>query len=213
MIAVVAVEEDEDLRRLRARRDGLDPRETGPSVAASRLGHDGRPPRAGDVRGRVGRAVVDDDDLLHPRARKVVEHARDPALLVEDGHDDAHPHLVGPGGRAILPCMDATTDRSSTAAAPSAAGDRTAWGVLVGLLRSMRPHQWTKNVFVFAALIFAQKFDRLDDILRATAAFGLFCALSGAVYIINDLVDREKDRAHPHKHLDRKSTRLNSSHL
>jgi 4-hydroxybenzoate polyprenyltransferase len=65
----------------------------------------------------------------------------------------------------------------------------------------MRPHQWTKNVFVFAALIFAQKFDRLEDIALATAAFGLFCALSGAVYIINDLVDREKDRAHPRKRL------------
>lgn len=71
----------------------------------------------------------------------------------------------------------------------------------MGLIRSMRPHQWTKNVFIFAALIFAQRFDRLDDVLRTTAAFGLFCALSGAVYIINDLVDREKDRAHARKRL------------
>ena len=72
---------------------------------------------------------------------------------------------------------------------------------MVDLLRSMRPHQWTKNVFVFAALIFAQRFDHPDDVLRTTAAFGLFCALSGAVYIINDLVDREKDRQHARKRL------------
>jgi len=87
-----------------------------------------------------------------------------------------------------------------TTATGSSTAD-TAPGVVMGLLRSMRPHQWTKNVFVFAALIFAQKFDHLEDIGRATAAFGLFCALSGAVYIINDLADREKDRAHPRKRL------------
>lgn len=65
----------------------------------------------------------------------------------------------------------------------------------------MRPHQWTKNVFVFAALLFAQRFDRPADIARTTCAFALFCMLSGAVYIINDLVDREKDRAHIRKRL------------
>ena len=63
----------------------------------------------------------------------------------------------------------------------------------------MRPKQWTKNVFVWAALIFDVKlFDR-GPFLRTLATFILFCLISGAVYIINDLVDIEKDRQHPRK--------------
>jgi 4-hydroxybenzoate polyprenyltransferase len=73
--------------------------------------------------------------------------------------------------------------------------------MIVALLKSMRPHQWTKNVFVFAALIFAQRLTHLEDVVRAFLAFLLFCALSGAVYIVNDLVDLEKDRAHARKRL------------
>jgi 4-hydroxybenzoate polyprenyltransferase len=65
----------------------------------------------------------------------------------------------------------------------------------------MRPKQWIKNVFVFAAIIFSD--DRLwmrpDQILLALGAFVIFCACSGAIYLINDLVDIEKDRAHPKK--------------
>jgi 4-hydroxybenzoate polyprenyltransferase len=107
--------------------------------------------------------------------------------------------------------MDATKSPPRTGASSLAGGrepadgvgarNRSAAGQIVGLVRSMRPHQWTKNVFVFAALIFAQRFDRSEDVLRTLAAFALFCALSGAVYIINDLVDREKDRAHARKRL------------
>lgn len=72
-------------------------------------------------------------------------------------------------------------------------------GIPGAILVSMRPHQWTKNVFVFAALIFAQKLGDTPSLLKATAAFALFCVLSGTVYIINDLADREKDRTHPRK--------------
>jgi 4-hydroxybenzoate polyprenyltransferase len=67
------------------------------------------------------------------------------------------------------------------------------------LLKTMRPKQWTKNVFVWAALIFDVKlFDR-GPFLRTLATFILFCLISSAVYIINDLVDIEKDRQHPSK--------------
>ena len=62
----------------------------------------------------------------------------------------------------------------------------------------MRPRQWAKNLFVFAGLLFAQKlFTPLAA--RAVAAFALFCALSGAMYVLNDVADREKDRLHPRK--------------
>ena len=72
-------------------------------------------------------------------------------------------------------------------------------GQLKLLLKTMRPKQWTKNVFVWAALIFDVKlFDR-GPFLRTLATFILFCLISGAVYIINDLVDIEKDRRHPSK--------------
>ena len=67
------------------------------------------------------------------------------------------------------------------------------------LLRSMRPRQWIKNVFVLAALIFSQHLLDGTYALRSLAAFALFCLLSGAIYLINDLFDIEKDRSHPEK--------------
>ena len=68
-----------------------------------------------------------------------------------------------------------------------------------GLLRTMRPKQWTKNAAVFAALIFDAKVFQLDPLLRTLAGFVLLCAVTGAVYIINDLADIEQDRQHPTK--------------
>src|SRR5512139_2258152 len=67
------------------------------------------------------------------------------------------------------------------------------------LLRSLRPHQWTKNLFVLAALAFSKHLFDADALVRALAAFLVFCALSGATYILNDLVDLEQDRRHPVK--------------
>jgi 4-hydroxybenzoate polyprenyltransferase len=67
------------------------------------------------------------------------------------------------------------------------------------LLRTMRPKQWTKNIFVWAALLFDQKLLQPGPFLRTLVVFLLFCLISSAVYIINDLVDIEKDRQHPSK--------------
>lgn len=67
------------------------------------------------------------------------------------------------------------------------------------LLKTMRPKQWTKNVFVWAALLFDEKLFRAGPFLRTLGAFMLFCVISGVVYIINDLADMEKDRQHPQK--------------
>ncbi|MCX6035667.1 MAG: decaprenyl-phosphate phosphoribosyltransferase [Chloroflexi bacterium] len=71
--------------------------------------------------------------------------------------------------------------------------------MLRALLKTMRPRQWTKNVFVFAALVFDGKLFHLPDFLRTLAGFGLFCLISSAVYIFNDLLDVETDRQHPAK--------------
>jgi 4-hydroxybenzoate polyprenyltransferase len=63
----------------------------------------------------------------------------------------------------------------------------------------MRPKQWTKNVFVLAALVFDRKLFQTEYLLHTLAGFAIFCLISSAVYLINDLVDIEKDRMHPVK--------------
>lgn len=70
---------------------------------------------------------------------------------------------------------------------------------LYHVFASMRPHQWTKNLVVFAGLIFSRNFHQKDLLLRSVAAFVVFCLLSGVIYIINDIADVEKDRLHPTK--------------
>jgi 4-hydroxybenzoate polyprenyltransferase len=69
------------------------------------------------------------------------------------------------------------------------------------LLVSLRPEQWTKNLFVFAGVLFGGLLFDMRAIGRATAAFVVFCALSGVVYLLNDLVDRDADQRHPLKRL------------
>jgi len=71
--------------------------------------------------------------------------------------------------------------------------------VITGLIKSLRPKQWTKNGFIFAALVFDVKLFQIDPLLKTIAGFFLLCAISGTVYLINDLVDIEKDRQHPTK--------------
>jgi 4-hydroxybenzoate polyprenyltransferase len=71
---------------------------------------------------------------------------------------------------------------------------------ILGLIRTMRPKQWTKNIiFVFPALVFDRKFADMDALSRVLIACVLFILMAGTVYIINDLVDIEKDRQHPKK--------------
>jgi 4-hydroxybenzoate polyprenyltransferase len=67
------------------------------------------------------------------------------------------------------------------------------------LLVSLRPHQWTKNLVVLAALAFSKHLFDGDAVARAGVAFAVFCGLSGAVYLVNDLADLERDRLHPLK--------------
>ncbi|HEY7791994.1 MAG TPA: UbiA family prenyltransferase, partial [Vicinamibacterales bacterium] len=73
------------------------------------------------------------------------------------------------------------------------------YSTLSGLLASLRPAQWTKNLVVFAGLIFGRRLMTPSALASALGAFVIFCALSGVVYLINDVVDRESDRLHPLK--------------
>ena len=71
--------------------------------------------------------------------------------------------------------------------------------MLIEIIRSMRPRQWPKNAFVFVALLFDRKLFDPASVLAVLGAFVLLCLMSGAVYLINDLVDIESDRRHPTK--------------
>lgn len=67
------------------------------------------------------------------------------------------------------------------------------------LIQSLRPTQWTKNFFIFAPLVFAKEFFALDLWLKTGAAFAIFCFFSGALYLVNDILDVEEDKLHPKK--------------
>lgn len=72
---------------------------------------------------------------------------------------------------------------------------------VVAAIRAMRPAQWTKNGFVLLALIFARRLSDTVALERTLVAFAAFCFAASAVYIVNDLADRQRDRIHPRKQL------------
>ncbi len=69
----------------------------------------------------------------------------------------------------------------------------------LALLKAMRPQQWTKNVLLFPALLFSQHLFHWRETVLVCAACAVFCMLSSGVYLLNDLLDIESDRAHPLK--------------
>jgi len=71
--------------------------------------------------------------------------------------------------------------------------------LLVKIIEAMRPAQWTKNFFLFAALVFARKFFDWPSFLKVAEAFLLYCLLTGSLYLFNDFMDLKEDRAHPIK--------------
>ena len=70
---------------------------------------------------------------------------------------------------------------------------------MAALLEAMRPRQWSKNVFVFAGIVFAGRLFEVKAELRVIAVFFVFCAAASAIYLANDIADRESDAHHPQK--------------
>ncbi len=70
---------------------------------------------------------------------------------------------------------------------------------LLGLIRTMRPKQWTKNVIIYAGLVFDGQLFNFEALTRVTLSFVLLCLAASTVYIINDLFDIERDKLHPKK--------------
>lgn len=97
-------------------------------------------------------------------------------------HDTAH----AKGSDAPPPIIPAATEGSL-------------YWKLRGVVKTMRPHQWVKNVFVLAPAFFAKDLFVFELFKRAGGAFAVFCLLAGAVYTINDIVDAPADRVHPVK--------------
>jgi len=71
--------------------------------------------------------------------------------------------------------------------------------IMVALIKSLRPKQWIKNLFIFAGIVFAGKFFVPEALYSVLSAFGLFCATSSGIYILNDIIDLPHDREHPVK--------------
>lgn len=71
--------------------------------------------------------------------------------------------------------------------------------MIKALIRSLRPHQWVKNVILFAALVFDRQLLNWQGLQRSILGVAIFCAISSSVYLMNDLLDIESDRQHPKK--------------
>ncbi len=69
----------------------------------------------------------------------------------------------------------------------------------LAVIKSLRPHQWIKNFLLFAGIVFSHRMLVLVLLAKALAAFGIFCLITGAIYIINDLIDLKNDQQHPLK--------------
>lgn len=80
---------------------------------------------------------------------------------------------------------------------PETASGRERW--FLSVVRTMRPHQWVKNLFVLAPLFFSQAYWHAGPLARGVAAALLFSLMAGTVYLVNDILDRERDRRHPTK--------------
>ncbi|MCP1422090.1 4-hydroxybenzoate polyprenyltransferase [Paenibacillus sp. DS2363] len=101
------------------------------------------------------------------------------------------------------------SSRTSTVSSPATGTGST----VSGLIRLLRPKQWTKNLLLFAALLFSFEEIRTETILATLLGFILFSLVAGCVYILNDFVDRDRDRQHPVKrYRPMASGQVNPSH-
>jgi len=104
---------------------------------------------------------------------------------------------------SVANSMETITSQQPAIPADASAGDPVAprRSPLRAAIKTGRPQEWIKNLFVFAGLLFSGKFNQSYEVLQATLTFAAFCAISSAGYYVNDLIDVELDRKHPKKRL------------
>ncbi len=115
--------------------------------------------------------------------------------MTSDSGIDVPLKAAGPAAGAAA----ATTDPALTTTDPDAAAPRIS--AARAILVETRPRQWTKNLVIFAPLLFSLNLSRRADVVEVVLAFFLFCLISGGVYIVNDLHDRGRDRLHHRRRL------------
>ncbi len=93
------------------------------------------------------------------------------------------------------------TERGPVTDLPVASGSVPVFHPLKAIWLSLRPHQWTKNLVVFAAPALSKHLFERGPLVQSVLAFVVFCGLSGTVYLVNDVADVEQDRLHPRKRL------------
>src|SRR5258705_3414218 len=93
----------------------------------------------------------------------------------------------------------ARSTSSPVAASGSAIGAVPERSLALQIFYSLRPAQWVKNLVIFAGLIFGRRLFDPVALVDAFSAFAVFCMLSGVVYLVNDIADRDTDRQHPLK--------------
>ena len=117
---------------------------------------------------------------------------------LQRGNSEASAHMNGHTSTESEPAPSTDSVALPPPPPPSEGMPLVLWR-LGGLLLTMRPHQWIKNVFVLAPMVFAREMFVTDLLVHAIGAFGVFCLLTGAVYTMNDLVDIDNDATHPVK--------------
>ena len=106
--------------------------------------------------------------------------------------------------RRLPPAMETITSEQPTVPAEPGQADAAEPVVprrspLRAAIKTGRPKEWIKNVFVFAGLLFSGKFNQSHEVFEAVVTFVAFCLISSAGYFVNDLIDVELDRKHPKK--------------
>jgi len=160
-------------------------------------------PAPGDSPGRVGTAPPhdvgrDQDDASDTVASGDGAGSAAPRSRPGDGR-------VAPGGGESAPPADRGPESEGPVdpiadppILPDSPRGSPLWRVR-GMIRTLRPSQWVKNLFVLAPVVFAKHLTHPSIIKSALGAFAIFCLLAGAVYTLNDLVDVKADRVHPVK--------------
>lgn len=162
---------------------------SGPSAVSTHSAGNGN---AGSAGGGSGSPSSPSADPLALLPIPIKEGGSYPPVVIQERED------AGPDGRPSDQISIHPAEIADPPLLPESPKGSLLWR-LRGAIRTIRPHQWVKNLFVLAPVVFAKHLTHPSIIKSALGAFAIFCLLAGAVYTLNDLVDAKADRVHPVK--------------